>query len=167
VPDEPAARCEDPREFSNDSRVIRGVSEKPERCKKIENDFESVLPSGRQPPHVPMGVAEIGTGSTIARDLQELPGVVHRIDVVASFGEQVGVSALATRNVENARPHRQSQQLYESSDFRARPFGCEKRAVLQQVVGVEGRFPPLEPLLQKNTGSRYAPKTDSIAARIS
>jgi hypothetical protein len=34
-------------------------------------------------------------------------------------------------------------------------------------VGVKGGLPPLARFLQKKTGSRYAPNTDSIAARIS
>jgi hypothetical protein len=34
-------------------------------------------------------------------------------------------------------------------------------------VGVKCRLPPLLRFPQKKTGSRYAPNTDSIAARIS
>lgn len=49
----------------------------------------------------------------------------------------------------------------------------EDRVVLEQVMSVEVRLPPVggrrgaRPLIQKNTGSRYAPNTSSIAARIS
>jgi hypothetical protein len=43
----------------------------------------------------------------------------------------------------------------------------EKQAVLPEIVGVECRLPPLARFLQKKTGSRYAPNTVSIAARIS
>ncbi len=167
MPHQPASRREHAREFCDDAAVVSRVGEKPERCEKIEHYFEPVLPSGREPPHVTVGVAKVGAGPAIARDLQEILGVIDRVDVVSRFREQVRVSALTTRNVENPRANRQSQQVNESRDFGACAFRCKQRAVLQQVVGVERGLPPLDSLLQKKTGSRYAPKTDSIAARIS
>ena len=79
----------------------------------------------------------------------------------------MGVAALATRYIENARARRESQQLDQSRSFLAVALECKKRAVLEQVVGVERGLPPLFRFLQKKTGSRYAPNTVSIAARIS
>ena len=75
--------------------------------------------------------------------------------------------SLAARHIENAGADRHPQQIDEPRNFGASSLGGEQRAVLEQVVGVKGGLPPLDALFQKNTGSRYAPKTDSIAARIS
>ena len=75
--------------------------------------------------------------------------------------------ALAARHVENARFCRQSEQVYQARSLLAIPLGGEQKAVLEEIVGVECRLPPLARFLQKKTGSRYAPKTVSIAARIS
>ena len=77
------------------------------------------------------------------------------------------VASLTARHVENARPRRQSQKLDETRSFLAIALEGKKGAVLQQIVGVERGLPPLFRFLQKNTGSRYAPNTVSIAARIS
>jgi hypothetical protein len=74
---------------------------------------------------------------------------------------------LAARHVENARAGRQSQKLDEPRSLLAIALEGKKRAVLQQIVSVERGLPPLFRFLQKNTGSRYAPNTVSIAARIS
>jgi hypothetical protein len=79
----------------------------------------------------------------------------------------MGVAPLATRDVENARCHRQPEQLYETRRFPTIALGREQEPVFQEIVGIEGRLPPLARFLQKKTGSRYAPNTDSIAARIS
>lgn len=79
----------------------------------------------------------------------------------------MGVAPLATRHVENARCHRQPEQLYEARRFPTIALGREQETVFQEIVGIEGRLPPLARFLQKKTGSRYAPNTDSIAARIS
>ena len=130
------------------------MREETERREKIEDYFEAVLPSSRQAPHVAVSVAQSRAYSTITRDFQQVLRIIDGIDIVTCFGEQVGMSALATRNVENPRANRQSQQLDESRDFGACAFRCKQRAVLQQVVGVERGLPPLDSLLQKKTGSR-------------
>ena len=75
--------------------------------------------------------------------------------------------ALSARHVEHARPNRKSQQLDKARYFLSVALGREKKTVLTEIVGVEGRLPPLARFRQKKTGSRYAPKTASIAARIS
>ncbi len=77
------------------------------------------------------------------------------------------VAPLTAGHVENARASRQSKKLDEPRSLLAVALEREERAVLQQIVGVERGLPPLLRFLQKNTGSRYAPNTVSIAARIS
>ena len=75
--------------------------------------------------------------------------------------------ALPTGNVEDPRTDRQLEDLDEPRRIAAVLLRGEERLVLEQVVGVEVRRPPLRSCTQKNTGSRYAPKTSSIARRIS
>ena len=75
--------------------------------------------------------------------------------------------SLATRDVEDPRTDRQLENVQQPGDIAAVLLGSEQRLVLEQVVGVEIRRPPFGPCAQKKTGSRYAPKTSSIARRIS
>jgi hypothetical protein len=77
------------------------------------------------------------------------------------------VPSLTAWHVQNTRPDGKSEQIYQPSDLLAVALWREKKTVLEQIVGVERRLPPLARCRQKKTGSRYAPKTDSIAARIS
>lgn len=94
--------------------------------------------------------------------------IVEAVDVEAGFCEQVSVSSLAARNVENPGPRRQAEQVDNSCDFGAIPLESEEGLILEKVVSVEVRLPPLAAAFrQKNTGSRYAPNTSSRAARIS
>jgi hypothetical protein len=64
------------------------------------------------------------------------------------------MSTLTARYVEYTRSFGQAEQLDETRDFLAVALEREKRAVLQEVVGVEGRLPPLFRFTQKKTGSR-------------
>ena len=77
------------------------------------------------------------------------------------------VAALPAWDVEDARPGRQTQQVDKPGYLLTIALGREERPVLTEIVGVERGLPPLTLPSQKNTGSRYAPKTLSIAARIS
>jgi len=65
------------------------MREESERSEKIEHGLEPVFPAGRQSPHVAATVAEIGTGSTISRDLEQLARVIEPVDIVTRFGKQV------------------------------------------------------------------------------
>jgi hypothetical protein len=64
------------------------------------------------------------------------------------------VSSLPARDIEYARTNRQAEQIYKTRCFLAIALGREERAILQEIVGIEGRLPPLARLLQKKTGSR-------------
>jgi hypothetical protein len=64
------------------------------------------------------------------------------------------VPALTAWHVEHARSSGQAHQLDETRSLLAVTLEREKKAVLAQVVGVEGRLPPLFRFLQKKTGSR-------------
>ena len=77
------------------------------------------------------------------------------------------VTPLAAGHVEYLRADGQLHNLDKPSDFNAVALEIENGLVLPEIMGVEGRLPPLRSRTQKNTGSLYAPKTSSIAARIS
>ena len=77
------------------------------------------------------------------------------------------VSPLSTGYVQQARANWKRKQLDEARYFLSVALGREEKTVLTEIVGVECRLPPLARFRQKKTGSRYAPKTASIAARIS
>jgi hypothetical protein len=77
------------------------------------------------------------------------------------------VPALTARYIQHARADWQTEQIDEACNFLSIALGREEEAVLTEIVGVECRLPPLARFRQKKTGSRYAPKTASIAARIS
>ena len=89
MPDQATARPENSREFRDYPGVVRWMREESERSEKIEHGLEPVFPAGRQSPHVAATVAEIGTGSTISRDLEQGPGVIEPVDIVTRFGKQV------------------------------------------------------------------------------
>jgi hypothetical protein len=92
----------------------------------------------------------------------------------------VRVPALPAGNVEDSRAVRKAKHVYDSRCFVPVALESEDRLVLEEVLGIEVRLPPLSWLRlaspgrwnrfsrgQKNTGSRYAPNTSSMAARIS
>jgi hypothetical protein len=81
------------------------------------------------------------------------------------------VPALTTRDVEETCTERQTEDLEDPRDLAAISFQPKEWLILLEVAGIEERRPPLSASGgtpgQKNTGSRYAPNTSSIAARIS
>ena len=64
------------------------------------------------------------------------------------------VPPLSAGHIENLRADRQPQQLDESRRFLAIALRCKERPILKEIVGVEGRLPPLARFFQKKTGSR-------------
>ena len=77
------------------------------------------------------------------------------------------MASLTTWSIENARSDRKSQNFDDTRDLGAIALRSENWSVLEEIMRIEIAFPPLRLSTQKNTGSRYAPKTSSIAARIS
>jgi hypothetical protein len=64
------------------------------------------------------------------------------------------VPPLSARYVQNARANRKSKQIDEAPYFLSIALGREEKTVLTEIVGVEGRLPPLARFRQKKTGSR-------------
>jgi hypothetical protein len=79
----------------------------------------------------------------------------------------VSVPSLPAWDVENPRSNRKPKHVDDPRCFLTVPLEREYRLILEQIMGVEIRLPPFGGLFQKKTGSRYAPNTSSIAARIS
>jgi hypothetical protein len=77
------------------------------------------------------------------------------------------VSSLPARHVEDACTRRKLQNIEQPRYFVPVALEREEGLVLEQILGVEIRRPPVGFGDQKKTGSRYAPYTSSIAARIS
>jgi hypothetical protein len=50
----------------------------------------------------------------------------------------VGVASLSTRDVENARSYRESEQLDEARRFLTIALGRKQDPVFQEIVGIEG-----------------------------
>jgi hypothetical protein len=69
--------------------------------------------------------------------------VVQAVDAKAGLGEQVRVTALPARHVEDPCASGQREDLHQPSDFFAVPGEAEDRLVLEQVVGVEVGRPPI------------------------
>jgi hypothetical protein len=154
MPDEHATRFECAGEFPDYANVVRRVREESERCEKIEHSVEALRPAGWHLPHVAPGVAKVATGSSPPGDSEQRARVIQPVHIVAGLGQQVRVPTLAARHVEDARSGGQAEQLYQARGFLAIPFGREQEAVLEEIVGVECRLPPLARFLQKKTGSR-------------
>jgi hypothetical protein len=102
-----------------------------------------------------------------AGNSKQLLGVVETIHVVSSFCQEMRVPSLSAGDVQYWRSNGKPEQIHETRCFVAIALGREERAILEEIVGVECRLPPLGRLGQKKTGSRYAPNTVSMAARIS
>jgi len=158
MPNENAARFEHLSKFGENNPIVSWLSEKPKRCEQIEHGVETARPSRRQLSHVAAGVSKSGACAALPRTGQQLGRVIETIDVKARFGEQVCVSALSARHIENARPRRQPEQIEQARHFATITLEGEQGLILEQILIVEVRLPPLVALLlpraQKNTGSR-------------
>jgi hypothetical protein len=64
------------------------------------------------------------------------------------------VSPLSARDIQYSRADGKAEEIYETRCFLAIALRREEETVLQEIVGVEGRLPPLARFLQKKTGSR-------------
>jgi hypothetical protein len=154
VPNEQPAGTEHAREFPDYSGVIRRVGKEAEGSKEIQNRVEPIAPPVRKLAHVGPRVAQVPASATLPGGRQQLPRIVHAVDIVARFSEQVRVSTLAAWDIENAGTDGQGEKIDQASYLASVTFRSKERFVLEQVVGVERCFPPLRALSQKNTGSR-------------
>lgn len=168
VPDEHPTRLEDACELANHLGIIRGLGEETEGREQVDHGVESAAPARGELSHVGAGVAQLLSCPAFAGALQERRRIVHAVHVVSRLRQQVRMASLTTGAVKDSRSHGKGQYVDESRHLAAVLREVEERFVLQQVPLVEVRGPPVRlRQRQKNTGSRYAPKTLSSAARIS
>jgi hypothetical protein len=93
------------------------MREESERCEEIKHGIEPLRPSPGHLSHIATRVSETGTSATLSRHSEQLTGVIQAVDLVSRFGQEVCVATLTARNVEYARCHRKSEQLYETRRF--------------------------------------------------
>jgi hypothetical protein len=130
----------------------------------------AVLPDERPVRRAP-SIALVPQGVTDAprfRGREHVARVVDAIDVESGFREQMRVAAMSARAIQYPRANRQLEDVDQPRDFAPVARRIEDRFVFQEIAGVKVRGPPVGRRFgQKKTGSRYAPKTSSSAARIS
>ena len=76
------------------------------------------------------------------------------------------MTSLPAGYIENPGAGRQAENVDQPRDFVPVALELEDRLILEEIMGIEIRLPPFT-FLQKKTGSLYAPKMSSMAARIS
>ena len=64
------------------------------------------------------------------------------------------VTTLPARHIQDTRSDGEGKQVDEARYFLSIALESEKKAVLQEIVGVECGLPPLARFRQKKTGSR-------------
>src|SRR4051794_21278593 len=119
------------------------MGKEPERSEQVEHCIEATRPPRGQRTHVATRIAKLGTGAASPRYSQKLLRIVQAIYVKSRFSEEVSVTTLPAWNVEDAGTCRQAEEIDDARNFSAIPFGREKRSVLEEIVSVECRLPPL------------------------
>lgn len=169
MPQQNSSRPQDPPKLPNNPRIITRVIEEPKRCEEIHNSIEAAGPFRRQLPHIGAQVMERRSGASALRQGEQFLRIIDTVDSKGRLGQQMRMASLTARRIKNPRPDRQTKQLDYAASFRTIALRREDRTVFPEVMRIEIAFPPLarRSVAQKNTGSRYAPNTSSIAARIS
>lgn len=164
VPDEDTAGPQDAGEPVDHPLVVSRVHEEPEGREEIDDGIELSGPPARKRAHVTARVSQPGTDTPFPCLREQRPRVVEPVHVEARLGQQMRMTSLTAGTIEDTRTDGKLEELDQPRDVGAIADGVEQRLILEQIPRVEIRGPPLG---QKNTGSRYAPKTSSSAARIS
>ena len=73
--------------------------------------------------------------------------VIETVYIVSRFREKMSMPSLSAWYVQHARSHGESQDVDYPSRFVTIAFGRENRLILEQILGIEIRFPPLCALL--------------------
>ena len=101
VPHENPAWPQYASELSNDSRIVSRIDEEAERREEIENGIESSAPTRGQLSHIAARVAERPASPTLAGKSQQFGRIIEPVDVESGLGQEVRVTALPARNVED------------------------------------------------------------------
>ena len=167
MPNQNSTGLQDASKLADHPRIVGWIIEEPKRREEIYDAIEAIGPHRRKFAHVRASVVKRWTCTSLQRSSQQLSGIIDAVYAKPCFGEQVRMAPLPTWRIEDARANRKSEHVDNARSLGPIPLRCENRRVLEKVVRIEIAFPPLRLSTQKNTGSRYAPKTSSIAARIS
>src|SRR6267142_1661610 len=151
MPDKHSSGLEHACELADSAHILRGMGKETKRCKEIQHRIEPSRPSSRHFSHVAARVAKVWPTPALAGDLQQFARIVETVDIVARLREQVRVSSLSTRDVQDPRGDGKAEQIHETRCFLAIALGGEEETVFQEIVGIEGRLPPLDRFLQKKT----------------
>jgi hypothetical protein len=117
MPNENAAGFEHASEFRENNAIVGRLSEKSKRREQIQDCVETARPSRRQLSHVAACVSQSRSRPAVTCTRQQFGRVIEPIDVEARFGEQMCVSALSARHIENARPRRQPEHVEQARDL--------------------------------------------------
>ena len=143
MPHEHAAGLQHTRELVDHATVVRGQREKPERREQIEHRVKASRPARGKFPHVAARVTKQRSGAAMPCALEQFLRVVEAVDVESRFRQQMRVSSLPARDVEDARARGKTQDVHQARDFAPVALEGEKRLVLEQVLAVEVTLPPL------------------------
>jgi hypothetical protein len=167
MPDQNSTGLQDASKLADHPRIVGWIVKEPKRREEIYDAIEASGPHRRKLAHVRPSVVKRWAATALKRSSQQLSGIIDAVYAKACFGEQVRMAPLPTWRIEDARANGKSEHVDDARGLGSIPLRGEDRRVLEKVVRIEIAFPPLRLSTQKNTGSRYAPKTSSIAARIS
>ena len=167
MPYEDSAGLEYAREFGDRSGVVGRIVEKAERREEIYHSVKPTCPAGRELSHVCPAIVKRRTGPARCREREKHGRIIDSVHAVARFSEQMRMATLPARRIEHPRSHRKSKCFDDATRLGSGTLRREDWIVFLEVLRIEIVFPPLRLTTQKNTGSRYAPNTVSIAARIS
>ena len=158
VPNENTIRREDTRELGDDFPIVGRLDEEAEGSEEIEHSVEAAAPARGQPSHIPSRVPQPGSGAAFASSCQQIGRVIQSVDVEPCLGEEVRVSSLTARAIEHPCAGGQTEDLEQPRHLATIALEREEWLVLEDVVGVEVRRPPICRAAlttpQKNTGSR-------------
>ena len=102
MPNENAARPQDARELIDHTLIVGRIQKESERGEQIEDSLEAASPRLRQTAHVAATIAQRRAGAARAGSRQKRLREIETIDAETCFGQQMGVTPLATGYVEYA-----------------------------------------------------------------
>lgn len=117
MPYECPTGCEYARKLIDHALIVRRVGEKAERREEIEHSVEAACPIGRKLAHIAAVVPERGSRTALPGSGEERRREIQAIDEKARFREQMTVSPLSARYVEDTRARGQPEHVNDTRDL--------------------------------------------------
>jgi hypothetical protein len=152
VPDKDRARLQNPRKLPDHLLIVLRLGEEAKRREEVDHRVETAGPSLGKRAHVRARVPQLLALAAASGAGQQLTRIVHAIDVVAGFREQVRVSPLAARAIENARADGKFQDLDQAADVTPIALEIEEGLVFDQIPVIEVRGPPIRERREERGG---------------